>query len=151
MVITTLNIHVDVFSKITQSAALLEKSRKEVVVLLLMRIMKDHRLFVRGFSTVKYQRDDVKKNWHCFHIRLRGDEKEYFEDLRKLSKFSVSCLLAIAVKRYLEKILSDRGKKIVDNYTHFSNYVLHHEVVDGIISFHSYWGYPEEHLKTLRL
>ncbi len=100
---------------------------------------------------VKYQPDDVKKNWHCFHIRFREDEYEFFTDLRNVCKYSVSYLLAKAVALYLDEIGDIDGEKSVDNYRLFRNYVLHHEVVEGIISLHSYWGYPEKHLKTLNL
>ena len=151
MLSTTLNIHVDVFAKINQEAVRLKKSRKFVIILLFMHIMKNYQLFMRGFSTVKYQPDDVKKNWHCFHIRYREDEKEYFEDLRKVCKFSVSYLLVKAVDHYLDKLWEEDVEKSVDNYRPFSNYVLHHEVIEGIISFQFYWGYPEKHLKTLHL
>ena len=116
-----------------------------------MKIMKNYRLFVRGFSTVKYQPDDAKKKWHRFHIRFREDENEFFVDLRKVCKFSVSYLLAKAVDLYLDKLWEEDGEKCVDNYRTFNNYVLHHTVIDGIISFQSYWGYPDKHLKTLHL
>ena len=115
-----------------------------------MRLMKDNRLRNRGFSTVTYQCDDLHENWHCFHIRFKEDENEFFVDLRKFSKFSVSYLLAMAVKRYLDDIIKD-GVKSIDNYNLFSNYVLYHDVVEGIITWHIYWGFPIEHLKTLRL
>lgn len=151
MATTTLNIHIDVLSKINQHAIRLNKSKKEIIILLLMRIMKNHHLFVKTFSTVKYQRSDIKAKWHCFHIRFKKDENEFFVDLRKLCKYSVSCLVAISVERYLDELIMDIDKKLVDNYIYYKNYVLHFEVIDGIISWSFYWGYPEEHLKTLRL
>ena len=151
MIATTLNIHVDVLTKINQIAAELRKSRKEIIILLFKRMMMDQRVLSRGFSTVRYQEDDEKENWHTFHIRFREDDNEFFVDLRKISKFSVSCLLAIAVKRYLGILIEDLKNRIVDNYSSFKNYVLYREVVDGIISWHFYWGFPEKHLKTLRL
>ena len=151
MVATTLNIHVDILTKITHAALKLRKSRKEIIILLLKRMMKDQRVLGGGFSTVKYQEDDEKEYWRTFHIRFREDDNEFFVDLRKISKFSVSCLLAIAVKRYLGTLIEDLKNGNVDNYSSFKNYVLRRDVVDGIISWHFYWGYPEKHLKTLRL
>jgi len=150
MIITTLNIHLDVLSNISRAAGRLGKSRKDIIVLLLRRIMRDHHLFKHGFSTVKYQMDDDSGNWHCFHIRFREDENEFFVDLRKLTKCSVSNLVAKAVERYLAELIEDRVKS-VDNYRYFSNYVLHSELIDGIISWRIYWGFPVEHLKTLRI
>ena len=150
MIATTLNIHISVLSKINYASQRLCKSRKKIIVMLLMKIMRDNCLFKQGFSTVKYQLDDIKCNWHCFHIRFREDENEYFVDLRKLTKYSVSCLLAMAVDRYLLKLMK-HGRKSVDNNLYFTNYLLHREENDNIISWRLYWGFPTEHLKTLKL
>ena len=148
MIRTTLNIHVNVLSKICETAERLDTSMTKVIVLLLMRIMNDMDSFPHRFKTVSYQEDDVKENWHCFHIKFREDHNEYFIDLRKLCKFSVSFLLAIAVKRYLDKLIEDMGGKSGDNYVYYTNYVLHGEEIEGVNSFTFYWGFPEEHLKT---
>ena len=150
MLATTLNVHRDVFGKIAEVADRHKKSLREIIVLLLMRIMYDHVSLMRGFTTVKYQPDDDRENWHCFHIRLKHDEYEYFIDLRKICKRSISSLIAIAIDRYFDELTS-APIKVVDNYTQFNNYVLRREVVDGIITWLLYWGYPERHLRTLRL
>jgi len=150
MLTTTLNIHKDILSKIMYASERLGKTKRDLIVLLLMRIMKNHNLFKHNFSTVKYQPDDDKDKWRCFHIRFREDENEFFSDLRKVSKFSVSFLVAKAVDNYLDKTLQDL-EKAVDNYPYFKNYILYHEVVDGIMCWHSYWGMPVEQLKNLRL
>jgi len=151
MITTTLNIHINNLLKISRTADRLNKTRKDIIVLLLMRMMKDHRLFSRSFSTVKYQRNDDSGNWHCFHIRFRPDENEFFVDLRKVCKVSVSCLLAMAVERYLNEIIQVIKNEFVDNYPLFENYVLRQEDIDGIISWRIYWGLPMAHLKTIRL
>lgn len=150
MVATTLNIHVDVLSKINHAAAKFRKSRKAIIVFLLKQLMMDRRVLSRGFTAVRYQQDDDKECWHTFHIRFREDDNEYFVDLRKFSKCSVSCLLAIAVNQYIDELLLNEMKE-VDNYPFMSNYVLLQDLVDGIICWRIYWGYPGEHLKTLKL
>lgn len=150
MISTTINIHTDVLFKITFAAGLLDISKKDIIVMLMMRMMKDQHAFERYFTTVRYQPDDAKDKWHCFHVRLKADVNEYFVDLRKLCKCSVSCLLAIAVNRYLDDLLHD-GENAVDNNPFFMNYVLFREVYDGIISWRFYWGYTEKLTKTLRL
>ena len=151
MIATTLNIHINVLSCINQATLELGKTRKEVIVFLLKRLMEDTEVFSRGFSTVKYQEDADPEHWHCFHIRFREDDYEYFLDLRNFSKSSVSCLLAIAVTKYLESLIEDFKTGAVDNYSLFRNYVLHWEVIDGIMAWHIYWGFPGNHLQTLRL
>ena len=150
MLVTTLNIHTDVFFKLTQASIILKKSRRDIIVILLMRIMRDIHKFRRGFATVKYQPDDLKEKWHCFPIKFKFDENEFWTDLRKVSKYSVSYLLAIAVDNYLDELMLG-NKKNIYNYIYFKNYVLYREVIDGIICWQSYWGFPLEHLRTLRL
>ena len=150
MLATTLNVHHDVLAKITEIAVRHEKTLREIIVLLLKRIMDDHVGLMRGFTTVRYQSDDDRKNWHCFHIRFKHDEYEYFNDLRKVCKRSISLLISIAIDRYYDELTS-APINVVDNYTQFNNYVLRREVVGGIITWLLYWGYPERHLRTLRL
>jgi len=151
MIDTTLNIHVNILSRINHAALKLGKPRKEVIIFLLKRLMEDTGVLNSDFSTVKYQEDADPEHWRCFHIRFREDDYEYFLDLRKFSKSSVSCLLAMAVTRYLESLVEDFKTGAVDNYSLFRNYVLHWEVVEGIIAWHIYWGFPGNHLQTMRL
>ena len=146
MASTTINIRREVLSKITNAAIQSNKSRREIIIYLLKLVARNNDSHLRGFGTVKYQSDDDPDNWHCFHIRFKPDEYEYFLDLRKVCKCSVSHLVAIAADKYLNDIMAN-----VDNYALFSNYVLRREIIDGIICWHLYWGYPEKHLNSLRL
>jgi hypothetical protein len=148
---TTLNIHVDILSRIYTAAIKLNKSHREIIILLFMRIMQNHSLLQGKFTTVKYQPDDERNKWHKFHICFKPDENEFFGDLRKFCKFSVSYLLAIAVREYLDELMGDAEKKSVDNYPYFNNYMIYREIVSGIISWRLYWGYPAEEAKTFRL
>jgi hypothetical protein len=148
---TTLNIHVDVLSRIYNAALKLNKSNREIIILLFMRIMQKYSMQQGKFSTVKYQPDDDRNKWHKFHICFKADENEFFGDLRKFCKFSVSYLLAIAVEEYLDKLMDDAEKKIVDNYPYFNSYLIYREIVEGIISWRLYWGYPVEEPKTFHL
>ena len=145
---TTLNIHKMVFARISAASVRLNRSKKQIIVLLLKRLMEEHSDFRGGLSTVKYQSRDVKENWHSFCIRFREDDSEFFSDLRKLCKFSVSCLLAIAADKYLGEIL-ENGHHGIYNYVHFTNYVILHETVEGFYSWRIYWGYPEETIRRV--
>ena len=150
MHLTTLNIHPEIFKKISGAADKLQKSRRALIVSLLMRLMKDNNRFMGGFKTVKYQPDNKIGKWHCYHISFKQDEYEFFLDLRKLCKCSVSFLLAIAVDCYLDEC-SQKIKKNMDKYPIFNNYVLRQDVLNGIICWHTYWGFPKRHLQTIRI
>lgn len=140
MLKTTLNINCDVITRITCASRKLNKSKRDIIVILLKCIMRDIDKFQGGFTTVKYQPDDEKGHWHCFSIRFKCDENEFWVDLRKMSKFSVSYLVAIAVDIYLDDLV----KNSVHNYAKFNKYILVKETVQGIVCWQCYWGKLEK-------
>lgn len=142
---TTLNIHHCIMEKITGAAMAKKITRSEMIVLLLNKVLENtHEPFFLG-KMIKYQERKRQDEWHRFHIVLRPDEYEFFLDLRKLLKMSVSLILAYAVEKYLKHIMK---RNTTDNYLH-RNYLMIKELVDGIKCWKFYWGYPpgiEKHL-----
>ncbi|TAL30364.1 MAG: hypothetical protein EPN93_19800 [Spirochaetes bacterium] len=130
----------DIFFKIGIAAVRLGISQREVVIMLLSRIRGDIDHFQGGFTLVKYQPRDPRKLWHCFPICFREAESELVADFRKLSRFSVSYLVAIATDRYMEEML--QGKKSRHNYVNFSHYAIGRRIENGIICWELYWGDP---------
>ncbi|MBN2077743.1 MAG: hypothetical protein JW838_02175 [Spirochaetes bacterium] len=135
---TTLNIHREIMEKITFSAHARKISRSEIMRSLIRKILEEHAtLPLKMGRLVRYQEKCAPEEWHRFHITLREDEYEYCLDLRKILKMSLSCILAFAVKRYIEK----------KNYQHFTdnnrfiNYVVVKEVVRSLVCWKFYWGY----------
>ena len=94
---------------------------------------------------VKYQKSDLRENWHKFHFLLNADEYEYFLDLRKLLKKSISAIVAYAVKKYFKRIIKF---SYTDNYP-FKNYVIIKETINNVITWRLFWGYPEKMEKIL--
>ncbi|MCP4134539.1 MAG: hypothetical protein GY754_26430 [bacterium] len=100
---------------------------------------------------VLYQDDDPDPdNWHKFHISFREDDFEYFMDLRKFLKKSVSAILAYAVEEYLDTLLGltpeDPGR--TDTYR-FHHYVMGSSEMHGVISWQLFWGLPEKTAELL--
>jgi hypothetical protein len=135
---STLNIHAEVLKKISAAARAINISRTKMIVILLKNTMNDVTNPVRLGRLVQYQKRDRAGNWHVFHIKLKADEYEYLQDMRKLLKMSVSLILAHAVKRYINRILQ---RDIADNYR-FKDYVIIREVIDNIICWKLFWGFP---------
>jgi hypothetical protein len=129
MTATTINMHMSVHEKISDTAKYLSTSQRDIAV--------------------KYQDDDLKENWHCFHVKLSDDEYDFFIDLRKFYRLSVSRLLALAVKKYLSQVISEFKMKLVDNYVYFKHYDLNYEVGDGYIAWKIYWRTPESMSDTV--
>ncbi|MBN2158435.1 MAG: hypothetical protein JW807_03495 [Spirochaetes bacterium] len=138
MMKTTLNIDVGILKKITSVAVSRGVSPSELIVILLKKLMNDVNNPGEFGRLVRYQERKGPDDWHTFHIKYRIDDYEYFQDMRRLRKMSVSFLLAYAVKRYLNKVVKDN---IGDNY-HQKNYIIIKELVDNIICWKFYWGFP---------
>jgi hypothetical protein len=140
MLRTTININLDVLVEITAAAIRLEVSRRKLIVRLLMRIMRDISRYQGEFTLVKYQPYDPLGRWHHFPIVFRKDENEFFTDLRKFSKYSVSYLVAIAVREYLPEILAEQ-KKSRHNYS-YNEWALGLRMVRGALCWEIFWGDP---------
>jgi hypothetical protein len=136
---TTLNIHYEILKIITVAAQERAISRSDLIISLLKRVMEDMSTPGDLGRLVQYQKRGKAADWHTFHIKLRVDEYEYFLDLRKLLKMSVSLILSYAVKRYL---INTPEKNIGDNYP-YKNYVIIRELIDNIICWKLVWGYPQ--------
>jgi len=134
---TTVNINKSCLQKIQHAAQVSGKSCNAIIIILLKKVMDDPQYKVRCGKQVRYQDRDDQNNWHRFHVRFRPDEYEYFLDLRKILKLSVSAILAIAVEKYLPELMKGN---ITDNY-HFQNYIIGRETIDGIICWRLVWGY----------
>lgn len=104
------------------------------------RLGDDHDNMVATWSRVRYQKRDETGNWRHLHLTLRPDEYEFFLDLRKVFKFSVSSLVAYAVEKYLEEIVKKLSKGS-DNYR-YKNYMFQRFIVDGVICWIFSWGIP---------
>ena len=148
MISTTLNIHDDKLIKIDRLSREMKKKKRDVIVLLLMRAMSDNRVFRGRFRSVRYQPAAGKEKWNCFHVNFREDEYEYFIDLRKFFKCSVSYILALAVEEYMGEFLEKKDEPM-NNYHRYKDYVMHCEKPEGVISWRLYWGFPEEELKKI--
>jgi hypothetical protein len=135
---TTLNIHVDVMEKITLAAELQGICLNEMIVILIKMAMDGMQNRARIGRLVQYQQRDSPDKWYPLHVRWKVDEYEFFQDMRKLVKMSLSLILAYAVKKFLIKIMK---KKNSDN-NRFQNYILAKEEIDGIIMWKLIWGFP---------
>ena len=149
---TTININKDILEEITFSSDITGKSRTEMIILLLKKVMSDNKIKARINCSVKYQTCDEKDKWHRFHVSFKVADYECFLDLKKVFKMSVSCLVAFATKKYLKQLLKEilEGSH-TDNYP-YQNYVLAKSICNGVIFWQFFWGIPQdlkEHLKYI--
>jgi hypothetical protein len=126
---TTLNIHHEILKQISKAAEMKRISRSLMIMMLLHKMMDDIENPDCLWKMVRYQKREDPGEWHTFHLVIRPDDYEYFLDLRKLLKMSVSLILAFAVKKYLNKLTV---KIFTDNYR-YKNYILMKEYIGLIL------------------
>ena len=144
---TTLNIHADILEKIAAAAKSQGMSCSKMIMLLMQKVMSENKKPIVIGRLVQYQKRSSIEKWHTFHIQFREDEYEYFLDLRKFLKMSVSLILAYAVKKFLG---GQNLMDITDNNRHqYKNYVVVMEFISNIPCWKLIWGYPhliEKHI-----
>ena len=134
---TTLNIRKVLLEALASAAESRGISRSAMAIILLKKEMSDFGGPEFPGTLIRYQERANCDDWHTFHIRYRPDEYEYFQDMRRLGKFSVSYFLQRAIKKY---ILQKKNNKNGDNYL-FKNHVIIKDIVDNIICWKVYWHY----------
>ncbi len=127
-------------------------SRSKLVILLLKRVMKDHTALVCYDRAVRYQARKPVGARKRFHITVDLREYEFFIDMRKLFKLSVSFLITFAVRAHLDELVTKMADDKYDEYS--DNYPYHHyliipEKVDSAICWKIYWGIPENPNKLI--
>jgi hypothetical protein len=141
---TTLNINRNILTRLDYVSKVVNKSRTYIIRLLLGKMLDDERNLNQYWSRIKYQKRDLPDNWSTFHLILREDEYEFCLDLRKVYKMSLSHVIAFAVNKYLDKIMSlfstGDDSRNTDNYL-YRNYTISHKLIDGINCWRYYWGF----------
>lgn len=133
---TTLNLHASTLDRITAAARAKGVTRSALIRMLFKRIMNDVSAPDTIGIVVRYQGRHRPEEWHVFHLQMRPDEYEYFLDLRKLLKMSVSLILAIAVKKYL----NEKEVLLTDNYR-YKDYTIIKMTTGNMPTWIFIWGY----------
>lgn len=140
---TTMHVHKGILEMLHRRAEITGRTATFIIKQLMQRVMDDNQNMIKVHSRIRYQDRDLKENWHRLHLVLNEFEYEYFLDMRKFYKMSVSLILAYAVRRYLDEIVNSllEGNIYTDNYI-YKNYIFIMEKVNGIVCWKIYWGIP---------
>ena len=143
---TTVYIHKNTLVMLNRGAAVTGRARTFIIKLLMQRLMRDNHKMLQSHSRVKYQARADKEEWHRLHMVMNEYEYEYYLDMRKFFKMSVSYIFAFAVRRYLDEVMNEliNGNIITDNYR-FRNYIFIKKIIDDVICWQIYWGVPHKH------
>ena len=114
---TSFYVHILNFDKLYRASQRTGKPIRELILQIMYHYAKDHNKMHIQEGTVKYQNQDMSKNWKVFRISLERDDYELFTDMRKVMKKSVSFLIALAIKKYLDRLIETMIKELF-NYTY---------------------------------
>jgi hypothetical protein len=142
---STIHIHKSILEKLNRGAEMTGKTRTCIVRILMHRIMSDNQQMLKSNARIKYQARDEKENWNRLHVVLNEYEYEYYLDMRKFYKMSVSFILAYAIRRFLDEVLNELldENNNTDNYC-YSNYIFLKKTIDKVICWQIYWGIPRK-------
>jgi hypothetical protein len=141
---TTININKDMDLKLSEAAARTGESKRNIISSLLRHLSEDYEKLAVPWKRISYQKRDPKKNWRRLHLTLMPDEYEFFLDLRKAYKMSVSRLVAYAMEKYFNEVECEliNGS---DNYR-YKNYTLSCVIDKGVVCLIHYWGMAKTQL-----
>jgi hypothetical protein len=140
---STIHVHKSTMETLNKGVVITGRTRTYIIKMLMQRVMRDNQKFIKSYSRVKYQERDLKENWNSIHVSLNEYEYEYYLDMRKFYKMSVSYILAYAAMRYMDEILNEFYKRgnSTDNYF-YKNYVFIKKIINKVICWQIYWGIP---------
>jgi len=141
MIKSSVNINIDKLSLLENFSEVNELTVSEVVALLLRKILEDGKYSAKKFRAVKYQEIDPDKNWNTLTVYFEDVDYEFFTDMRKFFKESVSLLLSKAIDLFLDMILTE-VKGILLNYVNSDWDIRRDDVETGAI-WSVYWIKPE--------
>jgi hypothetical protein len=141
MITTSINMSPGTRDAVASLARRLKITQRQLIIDLLAKLMRDVNRRLGGFTGVRYQPALKEGKWHPFCICFKKEEYEFYTDLRKICKLTVSYLVAIAVKEYMVEILT-RNCKSVYNYIFPRDCALSLRIIDRVICWQYYWGEP---------
>jgi hypothetical protein len=146
IIATTLYMKKTIRQKLDDAVVRSGKTRSELIVAVMRRAMRDFGKLITHCRSIRYQEKAPEREWARQHITVFTRDYEYFLDMRKLFKSSVSLLVAYAIENYLDDVCN--GTSDMDNYQ-FLQYAIVPKRVDTAICWKIYWGLPRKKQKIL--
>jgi len=144
---TTMNMRIEVLEKLEEAAEKSDISRTKLIVVLMKKLLCDSKTMARAFTRIKYQDRAPKPLWRRVHITIFSRDYEYFIDMRKMYKKSVSYLAALAINGllddFIDEYLRDKESVDMDNYP-FQGYLISLQHFNDVVRWTIYWGIPDD-------
>lgn len=144
---TTVNVRRDIRVRLEAACETTGMSRSGIIVLLLRKVMAEHERRAGDPGSVRYQDRQERHVWRRMSVFVKKCDYDYFLDMRRLFRRSVSLLVAYGVVEYLDvvisELLNDTVSKTTDNYWH-QLYSIEKIVLKTRLCWKIYWKLPEK-------
>ncbi len=142
----------DVIALLAEAEEKTKRPKEELLVLAMRMMLKDCELYHREDGRIEYQKrvdketgEKIKK--HRVKMKVNVREYDYYQDMRKIFRRSISHAMAIAVRTYLATIVEAIVNKtadvvFADTYP-FENYAISINRICYAPSFRIWWGLPK--------
>lgn len=140
MIKTTMNLREEVYERLTSASVMTGRSRRDIVSALLNHVMRAGRCKAVACGGIRYQQRDGDVRWRCLHIGLEQDEYEFFLDLKKIMKMSVSFIISWAIEFFLDKFI--KTVLIGGDNNRYKNYAMYSVTIGNVFHIILCWGIP---------
>ncbi len=121
----------------------------DLVVAVMRYAMRHHAKYEREHGRIAYQKRLDEKGVSIPKLRVKVKflerEYDYFNDMRRFFRRSISYVIAIAVLEYLpilvERIEKGEFDEDVDSYP-YKNCAIYDKCIEEATVFHIWWGLP---------
>jgi len=141
---TTINLRTEIKKRILLASARSGISCSDIVMAAMRFMVQEIDRGARLGTRVKYQPRCDDGEWKNLHVQLGPEDYEFFLDMKKFMKMSVSYIISRAIKKHLNEILKTN---ITDNNP-LSGYSVIFEKFNEIRSWRILWGKATDIRKT---
>ncbi len=147
----------EVIALLTEAEEKTKWPREKLLLLAMRKMMKDYEVYERADGRIEYQKRFDEKSGHRINkqrvkMRVHSFDYNYYQDMRRIFRRSISLVMAIAVRTYLETIveaiLSKTNDTVLADTYPFQNYAIMGKCIENIPTWRIWWGVPEK-LKLL--
>ncbi len=148
---TTLNMQHSMAAVLDEYAAKIGIKRSGLVALLLRRFISNWKKMMRTMTSVEYQKNFSGDNWKKVHVFFEPVDYEVFTDMRNCFKWSVSALLAMAIRKYLINVQDPEKQDFFDQSDNYQIHGYHCEgkLYNNNICWHIIWELDEKFTQKL--
>ena len=142
----------DVIALLAEAEERTKRPKEELLVLAMRMMLKDCERYHRSDGRIEYQKrvdaetgEKIKK--HRVKMKVNVREYDYYQDMRRIFRRSISLVMAIAVRSYLgtivEAIMNKTAKTVLADTYQFENYTISINRICYAPSFRIWWGLPK--------